>query len=139
MKKQEAIGILQLLRPGAIGSVDAALSMAIECLKQTIIKADIDSIISAVTRETGITEEEMVNKGRHREYSDARAIVSWLAIHYTHMSKTSIGRRINRSHSSVVNYKRIVDGWLEEPRRNIKGARIATTIIRELDDNKESN
>jgi chromosomal replication initiation ATPase DnaA len=102
------------------------------------VKADIESIIQAVVRETGVTEAEMCNKGRQREFAEARAIASWLAYHYTPMTLTAIGMRFGRDHATTIHYNRMVDSWLDEPRLNMKGARVTTKIINELDNGYQS-
>ena len=137
MTTQRAIELLQLLRhstEAAQGCTGQALDMAIDMMQHSIVKADIESIMQAVVRETGVTEAEMCNKGRQREYAEARAIVAWLAYHYTPMTLTSIGKRMRRDHPTAIHYNRMVDSWLDEPRRNLRGARITTRLIRELED-----
>lgn len=129
--------MLQLLRhstEAAQGCTGDALDMAIDMMQRSIVKADIESIIKAVVRETGVTDAELCAKGRHRERAEARAIVAWLAYNYTSITKTSIGERMNRNHATVVHYTQVVDEWLEEPRRNLRGARIITRLMRELED-----
>ena len=98
-----------------------------------IVKADIEAIIQGVVRETGVTEVEMCDKGRQREYAEARAIVSWLARRYTSMTLTSIGKRLGRDHISVIHYVRMVGSWMEEPRLNMRGARITQKLIDEIE------
>lgn len=142
MTTQQAIELLQTLRntcAAADGRTGVALDIAIEVMKRSIVKADIESIIKAVTRETGVTEEEMFARVRAREYVDARAIVSWLAYHYAFMTLTTIGCRFGRTHGAVKHYNEMVDSWLDEPRLNIKGARITTKLINELEDGYEEN
>lgn len=142
MTIKKAIGLLQLLRhtcEKAEGCTGEAIDIAIDVMQHSIVKADIESIIEAVVRETGVTEDEMFGKCRHREYADARAIAAWLAYHYTAMTLTSIGKRMNRDHVMIIHYNRMVDSWLDEPRRNIKGARITTKLIRELEDDNETS
>ena len=111
-----------------------ALDYAVDMMRESIVTTDIESIIRAVTRETGVTEQEMCNKGRQREYAEARAIVAWLAYHYTPMTLTSIGKRMRRDHPTAIHYNRMVDSWLDEPRRNLRGARVANKLIRELNE-----
>lgn len=137
MTTQRAIELLQLLRHStevAQGCTGQALDMAIDMMQHSIVKADIESIIKAVARETGVTEAEMCNRGRQREYAEARAIVAWLAYHYTPMTLTSIGKRMRRDHPTAIHYNRMVDSWLDEPRRNLRGARITTKLLKELED-----
>lgn len=123
--------------PFTATEIGQAIDVAADLLEGCIVKADIESIIQAVVRETGVTEVEMCNRGRHREYAEARAIVSWLAYRYTPITLTSIGKRLGRDHASVIYYNRMVDSWLAEPRRNLRAAKITTKLIRELDNNGE--
>lgn len=113
--------------------IGEAIDVAVETLEQISTSADIDSIMQSVARETGVTEEEMLARGRHREYTEARAMVCWLTYHCTSMSLTSIGRRLDRDHATMIHYNQMVDGWLEEPRRNLRGARIVTALRQEIE------
>lgn len=118
--------------PKAIGE---AIDIAADMLERNAVKkADIDNIIRAVSRETGVTELEMCRKGRQREYAEARAIVSFLSYTYTSMTLTAIGHRLNRDHATTIHYNRTVQAWLDEPRRNLRGARITTKLMEELED-----
>lgn len=127
---------MQTLRYTSIaaeGCTGEALDYAVDMMQNSIVTTDIESIIRAVTRETGVTEQEMCNKGRQREYAEARAIVSWLARRYTSMTLTSIGKRLGRDHISVIHYVRMVGAWIEEPMLNIRGARITQKLIDEIE------
>lgn len=143
MTTKQAIDILTTLRhtcTAAEGCTGEALDVAIDLMQRNIVKADIDSIIKAVERYTGVTEEDMCKKGRQREYSEARAIVCWLAHHYTPMTLTAIGKRIGRDHAVAIYYNKAVGAWLEQPRLNPTGYRIVNKLKKELDyDNQESN
>ena len=139
MTTQKVIKVLRQLAAATSGIKKDALDTAIDILKRNIVIADIDSIIKSVSRETGVTEAEMVHKSRPREFTEARAMVSYLARRYTSMSLTSIGNRLGREYTSVMYYNRMVNGWLEEPRLNLRCARIVTKLINELEyDDKES-
>ena len=133
MTTKQAIEKLRELRQGCDESTGDALDMAIALLDRSIVKADIEAIIQGVTRETGVTEAEMCNRGRQREFAEARAIVSWLARRYTSMTLTSIGKRLGRDHISVIHYVRMVGSWMEEPRLNMRGARITQKLIDEIE------
>ena len=133
MTTKQAIEKLRQLRQDCDESTGDALDMAIALLDRSIVKADIETIIQGVVRETGVTEAEMCNKGRQREYAEARAIVSWLARRYTSMTLTSIGKRLGRDHISVIHYVRMVGSWMEEPRLNMRGARITQKLIDEIE------
>jgi chromosomal replication initiation ATPase DnaA len=133
MTTKQAIEKLRELRQGCDESTGDALDMAIALLDRSIVKADIEAIIKGVERETGVTEAEMCNRGRQREFAEARAIVSWLARRYTSMTLTSIGKRLGRDRISVIHYVRMVGSWMEEPRLNIRGARITQKLIDEIE------
>lgn len=119
--------------PYMANELGEAIDIAADMLERSIVKSDIESIIRAVTRETGVTDEEMTHHCRHREYTEARMIVCWLAYHYTQMTLTSIGKRLGRGHGTASYYNMVVDSWLNEPRLNLRGARIATKLIREIE------
>ena len=133
MTTKQAIEKLRQLRQDCDESTGDALDMAIALLDRSIVKADIEAIIQGVVRETGVTEAEMCDKGRQREYAEARAIVSWLARRYTSMTLTSIGKRLGRDHISVIHYVRMVGSWMEEPRLIMRGARITQKLIDEIE------
>jgi len=121
--------------PFTAKAIGEAIDIAADMLERNAVKkADIDNIIKAVSRETGVTELEMCRKGRQREYAEARAIVSFLSYTYTSMTLTAIGHRLNRDHATAIHYNRTVQAWLDEPRRNLRGARIVTKLMEELED-----
>ena len=119
--------------PFTAQAIGEAIDLAAELLESSAVKRDIDSIINAVARETGVTDEEMCNKGRQREFAEARAIVSYLAYTCTSMTLTSVGKRLGRDHVCVMHYNRTVRAWLDEPRLNLRAARIVTKLMEELD------
>lgn len=110
-----------------------AIDRAIEVLDSSVVRADIDSIIEAVTRETRVTDAEMCGRGRNREYTEARAMVAWLAYHYTRMTQTAIGKRMNVTHATIIYYLRMVDYWLTVPKRNPEGVKIIEKLENELE------
>lgn len=120
--------------PFTAEAIGEAIDIAADMLERSIVKSDIESIIRAVTRETGVTDEEMTHHCRHREYTEARMIVCWLAYHYTQMTLTTIGKRLGRGHGTASYYNTVVDSWLNEPRLNLRGARITTKLMEELED-----
>ena len=121
--------------PFTAQAIGEAIDVAVDLLERNVSKADIESIIKAVSRETGVTEEEMCNRGRQREYAEARAIVSFLAYRYTPMTLTAIGTRLGRDHASAIYYNKTVASWLVNKRLNPKGYRITVKLINELDAN----
>lgn len=123
--------------PSTAKEIGEAIDIAADILERNIVKADIDSIIKAVTLETNVSEEEMLGRSKHREITDARAIVSWLAHRFAGVTTTAIGCRLNRNHATAVHYNKMVDGWIEEPIRNPHGAKIATKLMKELEDKEK--
>lgn len=124
--------------PHTAKEIGLAIDFAVSVLEHDRASVSMEDIIRAVERETKVTEEEMVGKSRHREYSEARAMVCWLAYKYAGMTVTTIGVRFNRHHSMIVHYREMVNGWLEEPRRNINGAKIMNKLIEEFGDEQQS-
>lgn len=121
--------------PFTAKAIGEAIDIAADMLERNAVKTvDIDNIIKAVSRETGVTEQEMCHKGRQREFAEARAIVSFLSYTYTSMTLTAIGHRLNHGHATAIHYNRTVQAWLDEPRRNLRGARITTKLMEELED-----
>lgn len=121
--------------PFTATEIGQAIDVAADLLEGCVVKADIESIIRAVSRETGVTEAEMCNRGRQREFSEARAIVSWLAYHYTSMTLTAIGKRLGRDHATAFYYNKTVGTWLYDKRTNPRGRSITIKLMNELDNN----
>lgn len=96
------------------------------------VGADIDSIISAVSRVTGVTEVQMSMNGRQRKYADARAIVCYLAYNYTPMTLMAIGKRLGRAHTVVLYHIRKVSEWLDYPKINPEGAMITKELMNRI-------
>ena len=137
MNTKRAIDILQALRYTSIaaeGCTGEALDYVIGTLEDRLVLPNIDSIIKAVSHETHISEEEMIHRGRKRDISDARAIVSWLAYHYTPMTLKAIGRRFGRDHVMAIHYNRSADEWLKDPKLNFSAVSIIKKIAKELED-----
>lgn len=114
--------------PFTAAEIGQAIDVAVGVLEGKI-GADIDSIISAVSRETGVTEEEMCRKGRQRRYAEARAIAGFLAYRYTPMTLMAIGERLGRDHAVVLYHIRKVSEWLDNPRLNPEGAMITKKLM----------
>jgi len=119
--------------PFTAAEIGQAIDVAADLLEGCVVKADIESIIRAVERETGVTEAEMCNRGRQREFSEARAIVSWLAYNYTSMTLTAIGKRLGRDHATAFYYNKMVNTWLYDKRTNPRGRSITIKLMNELD------
>lgn len=119
--------------PFTATEIGQAIDVAADLLEGCVVKSDIESIIRAVERETGVTEPEMCNRGRQREFSEARAIVSWLAYNYTSMTLTAIGQRLGRDHATAFYYNKTVNTWLYDKRTNPRGRSITIKLMNELD------
>lgn len=128
---------MQTLRYTSIaaeGCTGEALDYAIGILEDRLVLPSIDSIIKAVSRETHISEEDMVMRGRKRDIADARAIVSWLTYHYTPMTLKAIGSRLGRDHVMAIHYNRSADEWMKDPKLNFGAVGIIKKIAKELED-----
>ena len=97
-----------------------------------VLEANIESIISAVSRVTGVTEAQMSMNGRQRKYADARAIVCYLAYNYTPMTLMAIGKRLGRAHTVVLYHIRKVSEWLDYPKINPEGAMITKELMNRI-------
>ena len=120
--------------PYSAKDIGIAIDMAADMIENSIARSNIESIIKAVTRETGVTDDEMCNRGRQREYSEARAIVSYLAYKFTPMTLTAIGNRLGRDHATAIYYNKMVSAWLKNKYLNERGVKIVTKLIDELKD-----
>jgi predicted nucleic acid-binding protein len=118
--------------PYTATEIGNAIDFAVSELERNTLSADIDSIIRAVCHETCVTESEMLEKGRFRRFAEARAIVSWLAHHYTNMTLTAIGERLGRNHVCVIHYNRCVDEWLANPRINERAVLIINKLVNKI-------
>lgn len=124
--------------PCTAKDIGIAIDMAADLIENSIARSNIESIIKAVTRETGVTDDEMCNRGRQREYSEARAIVSYLAYKFTPMTLTAIGNRLGRDHATAIYYNKTVSGWLNNKFLNERGRNIVVKLINEIKDERQS-
>jgi len=56
---------------------------------------------------------DITTKTRKREYVEARAIYFYLTRQYTRMSLSSIGKTMDRDHSTVLHFERLMPHWLK--------------------------
>lgn len=119
--------------------IGIAIDMAVELMQKNSAQANLESIIMAVSRETGVSEAEMCQRGREREYSEARAIVSYLAYRFTPMTLTAIGKRFGRTHATTIYYYRTVLSWLHDKRLNPRGHHITNSLINEIISNEQQS
>lgn len=115
--------------PFTAAEIGQAIDVAADLLEGCAVKADIESIIRAVERETGVTEVQMSMNGRQRKYADARAIVCFLAYNYTPMTLMAIGKRLGRAHTVVLYHIRKVSEWLDYPKINPEGVMITKKLM----------
>lgn len=109
--------------------IGEAIDVAIAALEPRIVPT-LDNIIQAVTRETGVTEDDMLMRCRYREYAYARYMVFWLAFHYTKTTKTAMARKFGlKSHASIVYGIKKGGEWMAKPILNDEWFKSATRII----------
>lgn len=119
MSNAEAADLLKTLKytSGVSGKTREAIDKAIAALQPSIMPT-MESILAEVCRETGVTEEQMMSKGRYREFSEARYIFFWLTYRYTGITYAAIGQRVNRVHPLVYYGICKVNEWMANPKIN---------------------
>ncbi len=87
----------------------ATPEMAAEVLEQLVgprrektVLPTLDSLIGCVSREYGLTEQQLCSCLRRRHYVEARNVLFYLARKYTTMTLVQIGARVNKRHSTVI-------------------------------------
>lgn len=137
MTNAEAAELLTTLRHTVeIGDKMAeAIDLAVKALVPEV-SPNIDSIIKAVAHATGVSEDIMLSRERHSEYSNARYMVYWLAYRYTSHTLTEIGRRFNRSHAMVIYGLRKGDDYFDRPLLNPTWVKQAKSIVEQLEINR---
>lgn len=83
-------------------SLDLAKMVVQNAIKIKHRKINFEIIAREVSAFYGIESDALFTKSRKREISDARQIVMYLAKKHTDMPLTSIGRRLGRSHATVI-------------------------------------
>ncbi len=110
--------------------IGEAIDVAIVALEPSIVPT-LENIIQAVSRETGVTDEEMMMRCRCREYAYARYMVFWLAYNYTRATQTSMARRFClKDHVSVSYGIKKGDEWMSKPKLNEEWHKTAQRIIK---------
>lgn len=110
--------------------IGEAIDVAIAALEPSIVPT-LDNIIQAVTKETGVTEEEMTMCSRCREYVYARYMVFWLAYNYTKVTQTALAIRFClRDHVTVHYGIKKGDEWMHEPKLNEEWYTMTMRIIK---------
>ena len=109
--------------------IGEAIDVAIAALEPSIVPT-LENIIKAVSKETGVTEEEMTSRKRFREYAEARYICFWIAYNYTSSTMTCLARRLNACNHSIVYYGiKKGDEWMQHPSHNPEWVKRAKRII----------
>lgn len=83
-------------------SLDLANLVVQNAIKITRRKLNFEIIAQEVSSFYGIESDLLFTKSRKREISDARQMVMYLAKKHTEMPLTAIGRRLDRSHATVI-------------------------------------
>ncbi|MDR2892178.1 MAG: ATP-binding protein [Deltaproteobacteria bacterium] len=83
-------------------------------------------IVRMVCEGFGLTSEQLNSKSRKQEYVQARNAVFYLARKHTDLSLQEIGKRFNRTHSTVI--KGITSVELEISRQSSSGRQLAGAI-----------
>ena len=132
MTNAEAADVLAMMKYNAVDErTKEAIDRAIAALQPNVMPT-VESLLRAVTEETGVTEKQMVSKGRWREFSEARYMFFWLCHRYTGATHTAIGNRLNRSHVMVYYGIHRVDFWMSRPAANKACADKITNIINRI-------
>ena len=106
-----------------------SLDMAWEVLSQYAAKqpaADIEGIIRSVCQAFGLSVEQLSSKSHKQEYVVARNAVFYLARKHTELTLKEIGRRLNRTHATVI--KGISTLEREIARETPRGRQISVTL-----------
>ena len=77
---------------------------------------DINDIIYAVSRHTGISKHTILKYDRHRGVADSRMMVYYLLHTLCGMNFSAIGRRMKRTHAAVFHGINEVNIWVDETR-----------------------
>lgn len=105
------------------------LDMAWEVISQYAVQqpsADIEGIIRSVCQAFGLSAEQLLSKSHKQEYVTARNAVFYLARKHTELTLKEIGRRLNRTHATVI--KGISTLEREMARETPRGRQISVTI-----------
>ena len=82
--------------------MDLAKMVVGNAIKINRKKINFEMIAQQVSSFYGIETDLLFTKSRRREVSDARQVVMYLAKKHTDMQLTTIGRRLDRSHATVI-------------------------------------
>lgn len=123
-------GVAQQYTAQQIGE---AIDVAIEALEPKVMPT-LDSITQAVCLTTGLTVAEVMLPCRHREYTEARWMIWWIARKFIGCSTTTLARYFKRkSHATIVSGLKKADMFMEDPRLNEPWVRNVNAIINRLE------
>ncbi len=95
---------------GQVITMEIARSCIIELLGgEEPVTITVDKIYTAIYRKYGITKEELESSRRTREIAMARHICIYLIHSITDMSLKSIGKLLNRDHSTIISSCDIIE------------------------------
>lgn len=105
------------------------MGMAWEMLSQyaqPMATLDLDGIIRSVSQACGVSADQMLSRSHKQQYVMARNAVFYLARKHTELTLKEIGRRMNRTHATVI--KGISSLEREIARETPKGRQISATL-----------
>lgn len=105
------------------------MGMAWEMLSQyaqPMAMLDLDGIIRSVSQACGVSADQMLSRSHKQQYVMARNAVFYLARKHTELTLKEIGRRMNRTHATVI--KGISSLEREIARETPKGRQISATL-----------
>lgn len=109
--------MLSLVTHAAVLNKPISLDLARIVVQNTIRiarrKVNFEIICDRVCSYYGLATDLLFTKSRKREISDARQVVMYLAKKHTDMPLTAIGRRLDRSHATVIYAVRNVEERLD--------------------------
>jgi len=102
-----------------------------------LIKTTPEKIIAATSKLWGVTEKEILEKGRTQPQAFARQVAMFLTYKLTNLSSTNVGKYFsNRNHATILwAIKRVMEAMQSEP--NIK--RAVVELEKHLTKNNEAN
>ncbi len=98
--------------PITLAVAEETLDDLIRNNQRSVRLQDIDK---AVCETFGLPEESLQSKSRTKQVAAARMLAMWLARKHTRSALSEIGKFFgDRSHSTVVNAQKKVDGWIDD-------------------------
>ena len=72
-----------------------------------------EQVLEAVSVTTGVPSEKVFGKDRHRDIMAARHLFCYMAKMHTDCTLMSIGKYINRDHTTVINSVKVVNDMID--------------------------